>query len=151
MALGFCLLAQVIGKSPPQWPRQRRKVGGNVKGDGRSLNMGIAMGQSLEQQQRSASLQQHRPVRAQLESLRLLTLILSFSFCHFSTSSSISMIFSCSCSFCSDSSVYRESIEVEVVRNREGQGRQNQRPRLVIHHRANSGTFPMHPCSPSLS
>lgn len=44
MALGSCLLAQVIGKSPPQCPRLRRKVGGNVKGGGRSLNMGIAMG-----------------------------------------------------------------------------------------------------------
>lgn len=151
MALGSCLPTLVIGKSPPQWPRLRRNVGGNVKGGGRSLNMVIAMGQSLEQQRRSASLQRHRQVRAQLESLGLLTLIRSFSFCHFSASSSISMIFSCSCSFCSDSSVCRESVEVGVVRNRAGQRKQNRRPELMIHHRADSGTFPTHPCSPSLS
>lgn len=41
-----------------------------------------------------------------------LTLMRSFSFCHFSASSSISMILSCSCSFCSDSSVCREGAGV---------------------------------------
>lgn len=42
-----------------------------------------------------------------------LTLMRSFSLCHFSTSSSISMILSCSCSFCSDSSVCREGVRLE--------------------------------------
>ena len=42
----------------------------------------------------------------------LLTLMRSFSFCHFSASSSISMILSCNCSFCSDSSVCREGAGV---------------------------------------
>lgn len=37
----------------------------------------------------------------------LLTLMRSFSFCHLSASSSSSMILSCSCSFCRDSSVCR--------------------------------------------
>lgn len=37
------------------------------------------------------------------------TLIRSLSFCHLSISSSTSMIFSCSCSFCSESSAYEKS------------------------------------------
>lgn len=58
----------------------------------------------------------------------LLTLMRSFSFCHFSASSSISMILSCSCSFCSDSSVCREGagLEEKSGRGRRGKMEENQ-------------------------
>lgn len=47
----------------------------------------------------------------------------SFSFCHFSASSSISMILSCSCSFCSDSSVCGGGAKVREVRWGEEEGK----------------------------
>lgn len=81
-------------------------------------------------------------------SLRLLTLIRSFSFCHFSASSSISMIFSCSCSFCSDSSVCGEMWGLKLS-GAGGEGnRTRERPRRVTHQKSRFNT---HPHSPSLS
>lgn len=149
-------MARVIGKSPPKWPRPRRKVGRNAKGGRRSLNSEVWVSLWAKAYSSSEGLpspEQHRQVRAELESLGRLTLIRSFSFCHFSASSSTSMIFSCSCSFCSDSSVCREKHRGQSCQDQRGAGEtepETQRPRLVIRHRENSGTFHIHPYSPSL-
>ena len=66
----------------------------------------------------------------------LLTLMRSFSFCHFSASSSISMILSCSCSFCSDSSVYREGAGVGGEVRGSGKNPESQGGGPTNHHSA---------------